>query len=72
MVQRCGGEQVEYVLDFYVGKKKKNGGGGSRRGADTGPGAGGLDFYLDVRPKLNSWEGVRTRALAAFRGCGGE
>ena len=38
---------MEYVIDFYQGK---------------GGAAGGLNFYLDVRPKLNSWEGWRMRA----------
>ena len=52
VVERCDGEQVEYVIDFYQGKKSKGVGGQ----ADNG-----LNFYLDVRPKLNSWEGWRMR-----------
>ena len=49
VVERCGGpgEGVEYVIDFYRGRASE--------------GAGGLNFYLDVRPKLNSWEGWRMR-----------
>ncbi|MCJ1244346.1 Cytochrome c1 heme lyase [Trapelia coarctata] len=48
VVERCPGEgRVEYVIDFYAGK-------------DDGKGRG-LSFYLDVRPKLNSWEGWRMR-----------
>lgn len=48
VVDRCG-KKVEYVIDFYAG----------RPGA-----AGGVpSFFLDVRPKLNSWEGVKMRAL---------
>ena len=49
VVDRCG-TRVEYVIDFYAGK----------------PGATGdgkVNFYLDVRPKLNSWEGVRMRFM---------
>jgi len=46
VVDRCG-TRVEYVIDFYQG----------RRDADGRP-----SFYLDVRPKLNSWEGARMRA----------
>ncbi|KUI64334.1 hypothetical protein VM1G_11147 [Cytospora mali] len=48
IVDRCG-TKVEYVIDFYAGR----------------PGAAGgkPSFYLDVRPKLNSWEGVKMRAL---------
>lgn len=39
------GTQVAYVIDFYSGK------------ADS-PGA---SFFLDVRPKLNHWEGIKLR-----------
>lgn len=48
VVDRCG-RRVEYVIDFYAGK-------------DEGREGKALNFYLDVRPKLNSWEGVRMRA----------
>lgn len=41
------GTRVEYVIDFYKG-----------RDALTP-----LSFYLDVRPKLNSWEGWKMRAF---------
>ena len=49
VVDRCG-TRVEYVIDFYAGK-------------DEGREGKALNFYLDVRPKLNSWEGVKMRAL---------
>jgi cytochrome c heme-lyase len=49
VVDRCG-KRVEYVIDFYSGKQ------------DGMLGGMGPSFYLDVRPKLNSWEGVKTRA----------
>jgi cytochrome c heme-lyase len=49
VVDRCG-TKVEYVIDFYAGK-------------DEGREGKSLNFYLDVRPKLNSWEGVKTRAM---------
>ena len=44
---------------------------GTERGtdSDTGPGIPRppqLNFYLDVRPKLNSWEGWRMRAERLF------
>jgi len=45
VVDRCG-TKVEYVIDFYQGKGSNN---------------GKLNFYLDVRPKLNSWEGWKMR-----------
>jgi cytochrome c heme-lyase len=49
VVDRCG-TKVEYVIDFYAGK-------------DEGKAGKELNFYLDVRPKLNSFEGVKMRAL---------
>lgn len=55
VVERCGGKRVEYVIDFYQGK------GGDGTGL-TGAAKGKLSFYLDVRPKLNTWEGWRMRA----------
>jgi cytochrome c heme-lyase len=48
VVERCGAH-VEYVIDFYEGKK-------GERGGDRA-----VSFYLDVRPKLNSWEGCMMR-----------
>ncbi|KAF2210346.1 hypothetical protein CERZMDRAFT_45475 [Cercospora zeae-maydis SCOH1-5] len=44
------GKQVDYVIDFYKGK-------------DTGM---PLSFFLDVRPKINSWEGVKMRIARTF------
>lgn len=52
VVDRCG-KKVDYVIDFYSGKDET----GGRRG---------LSFYLDVRPKLNSWEGLRMRVARAW------
>ncbi|KAI0205581.1 cytochrome c/c1 heme-lyase [Astrocystis sublimbata] len=51
VVDRCG-QEIEYIIDFYAGR--------ATFGAD-----GKLSFYLDVRPKLNSWEGVKMRAFRA-------
>ncbi|OCL02595.1 cytochrome c1 heme lyase [Glonium stellatum] len=48
VVDRCG-TKVEYVIDFYAGRDEK------KTGKD-------LNFYLDVRPKLNSFEGWKMRA----------
>ncbi|KAJ7632217.1 cytochrome C1 heme lyase [Roridomyces roridus] len=39
------GVQMRYIIDFYTG-----------RGQGTGP-----SFYLDVRPALDNWEGVKMR-----------
>lgn len=52
VVERCGGERVEYVIDFYSGR-------------DEGVPGKSLNFHLDVRPKLNSWEGWKMRGLRA-------
>lgn len=57
VVERCNGEQIEYVIDFYQGKPSSNGGQG--RPGNAGPEK--LSFFLDVRPKLNSYEGLRMR-----------
>jgi cytochrome c heme-lyase len=54
VVERCG-VHVEYVIDFYEGRRSD----GGRNGA--------VSFYLDVRPKLNSWEGWKMR-LGRFFG----
>ncbi|OJJ44724.1 hypothetical protein ASPZODRAFT_71007 [Penicilliopsis zonata CBS 506.65] len=59
IVERCGGERVEYVIDFYQGKSSPSSNGPSGLAANAGPGK--LSFYLDVRPKLNSIEGWRMR-----------
>ncbi|KAG9256570.1 cytochrome C1 heme lyase [Emericellopsis atlantica] len=47
VIDRCG-TRVDYVIDFYSGR---------------GDGKAGPSFYLDVRPKLNTWEGVKMRAM---------
>lgn len=51
VVERCG-KEIGYVIDFYSGK-------------DSGIAGKSLNFYLDVRPKLDSWEGVKTRIMHA-------
>ncbi|RYO86960.1 hypothetical protein DL764_008927 [Monosporascus ibericus] len=55
VVDRCG-TRVEYVIDFYAGRRE------SAAAAVGKP----LSFYLDVRPKLNSWEGVKMRVCRAL------
>ncbi|KAJ5238499.1 hypothetical protein N7468_003118 [Penicillium chermesinum] len=52
VVERCGGEHVEY---------EKPGGTSTQPGLTGNAGPGKLSFYLDVRPKLNSYEGWRMR-----------
>lgn len=49
-VDRCG-QRIDYIIDFYQGRDE---------------GKGKINFYLDVRPKLNSWEGVKMRASKAL------
>lgn len=48
VVDRCG-TRMRYIIDFYTGHGQ-------------GPSANNLSFYLDVRPALDDWEGVRLRA----------
>ncbi|KAL1304943.1 hypothetical protein AAFC00_003854 [Neodothiora populina] len=52
VVDRCG-TQVEYVIDFYAGKNE-------------GKSGKALNFYLDVRPKFNTLEGVKMRIAHVF------
>ncbi|KAH9908196.1 cytochrome c and c1 heme-lyase [Xylariomycetidae sp. FL2044] len=59
VVDRCG-KEIEYVIDFYAGRNNANANGSN--GSNSG---GKLSFYLDVRPKLNTWEGVKMRTLRA-------
>ncbi|KAL2753491.1 hypothetical protein ACRALDRAFT_1036056 [Sodiomyces alcalophilus JCM 7366] len=49
VIDRCG-VRIEYVIDFYAGR------------SGTKDASGRPSFYLDVRPKLNSWEGAKMRA----------
>jgi cytochrome c heme-lyase len=51
VIDRCG-RQVEYIIDFYAG----------RPDATASKTPGQVSFYLDVRPKLNSVEGVKMRS----------
>lgn len=61
-VQRCDGTEVEYVIDFYQGRASKVPPGMEREAGSSAEGlAGGLNFYLDVRPKLNTLEGCKMR-----------
>ncbi|KAJ5474591.1 hypothetical protein N7475_004157 [Penicillium sp. IBT 31633x] len=60
VVERCGGEKVEYVIDFYQGKPSE-GNGTTSSGLTANAKPGKLSFFLDVRPKLNSYEGWRLR-----------
>ncbi|TFY68243.1 hypothetical protein EVG20_g3636 [Dentipellis fragilis] len=48
IVDRCG-TRIRYVIDFYSGR-------------NTQPGSANVSFFLDARPALDSWEGVKMRA----------
>jgi len=48
VVDRCG-TKIRYVIDFYTGRS-------------DGPSSNNLSFFLDVRPALDNWEGVKMRA----------
>lgn len=47
VVDRCG-TRIRYVIDFYTGR--------------PAPGTSNVSFFLDVRPALDNWEGVKMRA----------
>ena len=53
IVERCG-TRVRYVIDFYTGR--------------AGPSSNDVSFYLDVRPALDNWEGVKMRAENIWQG----
>jgi cytochrome c heme-lyase len=48
VVDRCG-TKIRYIIDFYTGKS-------------DGHSSNNLSFFLDVRPALDNWEGVKMRA----------
>jgi cytochrome c heme-lyase len=48
VVERCG-IRMRYIIDFYTGHSQ-------------GPSSANLSFFLDVRPALDNWEGVKMRA----------
>jgi len=62
VVERCG-KRVDYIIDFYEGKLggKGKSSGAEKDGKKGGTLGGPVSFYLDVRPKLNSLEGVKMR-----------
>ncbi|KAI6116909.1 cytochrome c/c1 heme lyase-domain-containing protein [Pisolithus croceorrhizus] len=53
IVDRCG-TRIRYVIDFYTGR-------------DAGASSNNVSFYLDVRPALDNWEGVKMRVGAAIQ-----
>ncbi|KAF8123786.1 cytochrome c/c1 heme lyase-domain-containing protein [Boletus edulis] len=52
IVDRCG-TKIRYVIDFYTGRAT---------------GSSSVSFYLDVRPALDDWDGVKMRLESAFSG----
>ncbi|KIM31783.1 hypothetical protein M408DRAFT_63762 [Serendipita vermifera MAFF 305830] len=56
VVDRCG-TRVRYVIDYYTGKLGPSATGGNP-----------LSFYIDARPALDSWEGVRMRFTRFWTG----
>ncbi|ORY32609.1 cytochrome c/c1 heme-lyase [Naematelia encephala] len=54
IVDRCG-KQIRYVIDFYEGRKDPE---NPQR----------MGFYLDVRPALDTWDGIETRVLGWWSG----
>lgn len=52
VVDRCG-TRMRYIIDFYTGHNA-----GSKED---------ISFYLDVRPALDSWEGIKMRLHRYWR-----
>ncbi|KAF9258101.1 cytochrome c and c1 heme-lyase [Marasmius fiardii PR-910] len=50
VVDRCG-TRTRYIIDFYTGRSN---------------GSNDVSFYLDVRPALDNWEGLRMRVEHFF------
>lgn len=76
VVERCVGRKGEEGGERGKGGEGERGKGGGEKGdeveyvIDFYRGRGGMgNFYLDVRPKLNSWEGWRLR-VERFLGLG--
>jgi len=55
VVDRCG-TRVRYVIDFYTGRSET---------VNSSP-TGNTSFYLDVRPALDNFEGVKMRMSMFF------
>lgn len=78
-VERKGGEQVRYIIDFYTGRAQEPAvpqKEGSGRMADNFGAAGqaraGLSFYLDVRPAPSTLQGLAMRSTRVWRKYFGE
>ena len=54
LVDRCGKEQVRYVVDFYDGS--------------VSPGQLGVPICIDARPALDSWSSLKDRLTRYFVG----
>lgn len=52
VVDRCG-TKVRYVIDYYTGRVDKG---------------NPFSFYIDARPALDSWEGVKMRMVSLWEG----
>ena len=53
IVDRCG-TRMRYIIDFYTGRSEGS--------------SNNLSFYLDVRPALDNWEGVKMRVERFWTG----
>ncbi|KAJ9101751.1 hypothetical protein QFC21_003090 [Naganishia friedmannii] len=65
VINRCG-QDVRYVIDFYSGRAPTSSPTGKSSGGMPPKDAGNLSFYLDVRPAVDGWEGIRLRASKLF------
>lgn len=53
VVDRCGIKQ-RYIIDFYSGKNSSD------------PTKSNISFYLDVRPSIDTWDGIKLRTSKFF------
>ncbi|CAE6506598.1 unnamed protein product [Rhizoctonia solani] len=54
VIDRCG-TRMRYVIDFYTGRSSSTGSGPMHSSQPN------VSFYLDVRPAIDNWEGVKMR-----------
>ncbi|KEP51118.1 cytochrome c1 heme lyase [Rhizoctonia solani 123E] len=54
VIDRCG-TRMRYVIDFYTGRSSSTGSGPMHNSQPN------VSFYLDVRPAIDNWEGVKMR-----------
>lgn len=68
-VERPGGEQVRYIIDFYTGRAQAAAAATASIGEHFSAAAQqrtGLSFYLDVRPAPSTLQGLAMRSTRSW------